>query len=260
MARQDNKGLHGTVGPVCYRVVDGEQYVYGKTPKGKMKQTAATKKSAVVLGKASRLGQNIRSCFDYDIAGFEDGQMNKRLTGVLAKSLHLSLDEAKDHYTFDAYSFKGIADLEFNQNSPLKDYLRVKPEVIFNTGEVHIFFPEADIRNYLKFPKHGADCELTVAICLVNLKEPGILRRAQRQTIKADTDHQNLSGQEFNFTVPEDCLCIVSVFLKFYSLGGTLMNSKKFSPAAIIDAVITPGTFAEQKNKLWTKMHDLNFD
>jgi hypothetical protein len=263
MAININNFYRGTLGPVAFKEVGGRQMMVSKVAPGVIKQTPGTKKSANTFGMASRLGGNLRHIYQHDLNGYYDGGMVSRLNAEINKSLIECRDPESRLFSFSADSFNPLADFDYNSKSLVKDSLKIKPQISIANGLLKVLFPRSGKLPALKFPAGSSDCELIVSVAFIELKEGRKVQVPDRKSLIINKKKQILSPPEFVFEVPDGCLCVVSMFLLYFNIRNNyrvVINNKKFSPAAICGAVITPGAFNENSKRFWIDMISLKFE
>jgi len=254
--------LKGSIGNNTFRVMNNKQLVSAKIAKGQMKQTEATKKMAGVFGKASRLGKQVRETVQGSLGKKYDPAMSRRLTTDLREILSACRDSETEQYVFDEQSFSPLNGFDYNLKSPLNKSLVKKLTSQMTDGVLSIDLPASKPLDLLVFPAESSACELAIEVSLFHLASGKRKYAAAIQSLKIEKGAASIDQQHFEFKVPDGCLCVVSVFLKFYSVFrdlSTIINSKTFSPAGICVAFVTPDVadMADQKN--WVRMY-LNFD
>jgi len=253
MAVLTNKFFKGVLGPVVFKERKGKQQVVTKVTPGTMKQTTATKSSQHTFGMASSLGAHIREAFQYDIYGLNDGEMTPRLSGAINQSLNFCRDPESKLYYFVEDSFYTLANFDFNTASKLNHRLGLNPKATVTDGVLKIAFPDHQRPYKLKFPKGSTSCIMTISVTLFRLRDGLRINIPTQQTLTIGLNDAILNGKTFLFDVPDGCLCIAGIFLKYYT-NRLMINNKLFSPAAICDALITPGVFVEDDNLKWVEL------
>lgn len=260
MAIRDGNFLRGIVGPVVCRVLNGKQEV--KSRPRKVKQTVASTKSANTFGKASSLGGQIRESLVDLLNRLQDREMHNRLTKQLNLCLVSCRDPKTRKFSFDQDSFHQLADLDFNIKSPLKTSLFTKPEITVSAGQLHVVFPSLKNGVSLNFPKGCLNCLMKVSVSLIRLQDGFRECRAASQSLIIKKGQDSLNGKELVFEVPDGCLCVVSVFLDYFSIFKDYVDpvkNKTFSPAGIWEAILIPGDFVND-TRHWEKMNGLKFE
>ena len=263
MAFNDGKYLHGRIGNLIHKKWRGKQIVQMKTMA--INQSAATKKTAGVFGKASTLSKEIRNSVSDLYKSNYDGAMINRFTTQNAALLRHCYDPETNTYTFKEDSFSRLNGFEFNLKSPLADSLWLQPEISLTENTLLIALPEFAIPDQLKFPVLANTCNLTCFVTLYAL-QAHLRHNHQPQILEISNTQSIVPAQQWTYDVPEGCLAVVSMGLEFYNLNGnikTVINSKTFNPAGICGALYHPGicTVEEKTNPSnnWKRMN-VGFD
>ena len=262
MARRKGDFLVGVIGPVTLRVVNGVQVMSNRIQPGVMKQTAATKQAAGYFGTAAALSSHIYRRHSSPLGNMNDGRLYKRLTTKLVDILNDCRDPLSNLYNFSTESFSSLVGLDFNINSPLRKRMVMLPELELENEMVTLAFPKTSQEIKLKFPPKSNDCEIIATAALFDLTNCKMANTYDWQKQAVNKEEPLLNNIKFKFTVPKVCLCIVSVFLKYYSIlhvHGSLVNTKQFSPGGICGAIITPGTFDGMDGRHWLEMDKVKF-
>lgn len=263
MAVFDGKFLRGTVGELIFKKIGNKQVVSTKRAPGTIKLTPDSIKAANTFGMASKLSSHIFNEFDEQINGFHDGSMFRRLNKELNLVLNLCRDFKTMEYSYDTHSFDSLSGLDFNIKSPVRKSFKRNPEINLTGRLLLVSLPEFAVGKFLRFPAGSSVCEFTVAITLFRLKDGMKMQATESQSVSIKRKTIISKKQNFEFEVPDGCLCIVGLFLKFFASSTAfpmLINTKNFSPAAICKAFSTPGVFVKNDNRLWVAMHGLKFD
>jgi len=254
--------LRGLVGPLVFSVIKNRQIVKKKVARGKLRQSKGTKAAANTFGMASSLGSYVRLVHKNGIRSLHDPGMALRMTNTLNHILMPCRDRKNKLFIFKPDSFDQLRGFDYNNVSPLNKSLLINPVINYTEDMLTVAFPEGLVANSLKFPVESYGCELTVSVSLFQLAEGLMCRRPQEQYFTIEKRQHLFDGQVFKFDVPSGCLYIVSLFLKYYTPYKnllTLVNTKKFSPGGIIETMITPGVFMNDKNYKWEVMGQLKF-
>lgn len=256
MAVMNGKFICGAVGPVIFRKVGTRQIVSAKGNTGR-RQTANTKKAANTFGMATSLSVQIIEAYAPITDELNDNKLFNRLNKELIPILNRCRDKETRKFNFDEDSFDKLPGIEFNINSLLGDSLLVKPKITINNEVLNVSLPKFDIKSVLKFPYGSYGCELTFGVMLFRLKDGMKLDNLEYQSIMTNKSADTLEAQDFKFPVPAGCLCIVTLFLKYFTPYMDflrIVNTKKFSPAAICGSFITPGDFIDNGEYKWCQM------
>lgn len=262
MARVYGNFLKGIIGPVSLKVLNGIQIVSQSIVPGTMKQTVKTIKAANTFGVASSLACHVREVFNNHINGFADSGMVNRLNGRMVGILNLSRDPETRLYNFENDSFNVLTGFDFNINSPLFKALSIVPYIKFNEGILNITAPAAKVPAKLKFIARSSHCEVVASVGLFRLEEGTRTHSTIDQSILIERQLPNLDQLNFRFNIPNGCLCIISIFLKYYSRIAKrelILNSKKYNPAGICAALLIPGKYEERDKQVWVEMNKLEF-
>jgi len=243
MGKFDGKQIRGLVGNIVIR--KGKKGPIVQSAPRKYKQTKATKQESSLFGKGSTLASALRHELNLIISSNQDGEMVNRFNTPIKAVLRQCYDPETQKFNFSEDSFSRLAGFEFNIKSPLINSLWVNPEMQLNGNILTISLPEIEIPAQLKFPLAANTCILMVIVSFTSL-EQCMRKRSATQTIEISQNETTVSARQFDFEVPQGCLCIAGIGLKYFSLHNsirTTFNSKAFNPAGIIGAVISPGTF-----------------
>jgi len=262
MARRKGDFLVGVLGPVTLRSVNGIQVMSRRLQPGVMKQTEETKRAAANFGMAGSLSSHIYQSHSSPLGKMNDGNLYNRLTSKLAGILNDCRDPVSNLYNFSTESFSSLVGLDFNINSPLRKRMVMLPELELENEMVTLAFPKTSQEIKLKFPPKSNDCEIIATAALFDLTNCKMANTYDWQKQAVNKEEPLLNNIKFKFMVPKGCLCIVSVFLKYYSIlhvHGSLVNTKQFSPGGICGAIITPGKFDGMDGRHWLQMDKVKF-
>lgn len=256
MARFDGKHLRGLVGPTISKVHRGKQIIQSKAVTPKSARTKGTKNAAEVFGYGSSLACAIRKAFNTVVSGFHDGDMNTRFLTEILQSLRQDLDEKTNRVILEELNFAALDGFDFNLCSPLKKSLLVKPEVTVTGNILQIELPELQLPQDLKFLKSATHCRLNCTVVSFDLKNERMLLQEVHTADISFTD-KTLAPQQWAFETEPGCLTVPVLSLGFmkHKMGGlVIINSQKFSPAAILETVFSSGEIDEAKTKKWQRM------
>ena len=262
MAIWNGKMLNGVLGLYVFREMNGKQVVSRRLAKGEMKQTEETKRVAAVFGMAGKLGNQLRGTVKNSIDKLYDPAMSRRLTMTLKEILIRCCDPKSEQYSFEEQSFSRLNGFDYNLTSPLNKNLIKDLAPTMANGILSIVLSASKPMDLLIFPEGSSACELTIGISLFRLKDGMKKFNAEIQVLTIRKYGADIDRQNFEFAVPDGCLCVVSVFLKYYTVLrdlATIINSKTFSPAGICTALITPGLYKNTDKRAWVRMPNLEF-
>lgn len=245
MAKFDGKQIIGLLGGLVFKKGTGNTTIVS-TKAETVKQTKATKEAGKVFGKASTLAKTMRmDLFQAIHDDWYDGKMINRLNNLTRGMLYQCYDKGTKKFNFKQDSFERLQGFEFNANSPITRNLWVNPELDLRGNQLTVRIPEMKIPEHLKFHASANTCEIRVVLAMYVL-EQALHHYPQLQSLEVKVNQEIVTAQEFNFEVPEGCLCIVGMNLFYTSRHEniqTVVNNKSFNPAAICGAILTPGTF-----------------
>lgn len=257
MATKKGDLISGAIGSVVFRVVDGKQIVCSLPAKGKVKQSQATKNSNTTFGVASTLAARIRDTMEGELLGKYDSGMCSRLSGKVFLSLKDCKDTETLQYDLRERCFNRLDSFPFNEKAQVSNYITEMPEVVLDNGMLAVKFKKMKILNQIKFPYRSYHCRLSVSVSLMQLS-------AGKMSIKAETQRKGISRAEndlepfvFNFTVPDGCFYVVSLFLEYLSNAKNItaaLTQKKLNPCCICKAAIAPGIYQGTDHFRWEEM------
>ena len=252
MARFDGKSLKGLIGGIVTKTDKNGKIIY-QSKAEHVNQSKGTKVASGIFGQASALAKIIRANLSYITNENHDTGMVNRFNTPFRDIMRQSFDKTTQTYSFSEDSFDRLAGFEFNVNSLLINHLLVKPTMKLEGLEVKVNIPEINIATQLKFAGGTNFCTLIVGSTQVALHKRRV-KQFEYQTIDiTSSPNAVIPAQEFTFTAAEGCLVTVGIGLHFYSLYNnikTVYNSTACSPANVIGAVVTPGTFVEPPQRV----------
>lgn len=254
MGIMDGDFLRGTVGSSVFKKHRNQQVVQGKSKKKQIDMTAASYDSAFVFGRASTLASTIR-VLNSDLIAFYDGAMISRFTGECNYILQQAATMGGKKFNFSPEAFSRLNGFEFNNDSPVKNYLFAQPITSFTGNLVNIDVPEIHIPNDLRFPPRARYCIVAFKVCLFDLQTDTYKDQAIKSfEIELKYPATTVPATQLSFEATQGCLCIISLglfYLEKTFAGNTVVNSTSFSPSAILKAVFCPGELIQQD---WTKI------
>lgn len=245
MARFKGKFLIGSIGNLTFKKNRKEQILQTKPGKGGVKQTTATKKAALVFGKASAFSNCIRSNFRQLTGSDYDGEMINRLNKENFAILKQCYQPETESYEFKADSFRRLNGFDFNSKSQLKDSLWVEPTVQLSEKELLIQLPEFKIPTDFKFPAYSHTCSLKLSVYLFSIKT-GVDHQLNLEPLQISNDQEMVPVREWKVEVPDGCICVTGMALHYYRIQGSMtipVNHKAFNPAVILNTTISKGTY-----------------
>lgn len=244
MAKIDKKGtVRGTVGPVVYRGYRDMNIIQGK-PRN-FKQSVESVKTSTEFGLSSTTAAVVRQAFQPAYI-HRDGEAVSRSTQVIYRSIRGSLNAVvgrRDLHDADLNCLKG---LEFNIHSKISDVLqcgyRVEKD---NEGSISVFMAGFDAKKDLHVPawikNSASQYRIRFSLIGFNFRQEyyELLDVKDVDFCKRETLEEQLI--RFDRKSEPDQLLMVSISILAYrytpmSEGYVLLNSKEFSPCAIIAA------------------------
>lgn len=251
MAIIDSRGrLHGKVGPVVYRTVGKTSIVQIKA--AKVRQTHATKESAVEFGLASNSARIIRMAL-FPLTYTADGGMINRLNTAVLKCIKSAEDLQKGERDLHDADLKNLEGFQFNKHSPLDQVLKVRPVAELDADKrVKVHIPAFQQQGGLQRPVHSYGCILRLMLVAVNFRED-----YYEYCSYTDIDlgrGNSFAGYDWEpeEVMPEGSIVMLSVSLHYLGASGMVeqpisMNTKEFSPAEIVAAFHVPVSEAGDK-------------
>jgi len=202
----------------------------------------------------------IRKTWDALPDMFQSDQTMQRLTSVLTDILGVCRNKDTMKYHFETDSFSALEGFNLNVNSKLNRMLLNMPVLKLEGNALQLVLPEFQIPQTLKFPGKSFRCVMTAAFSLFRLRDGYMHPRPELQVLEVNKTMAKVGAHEFNFSIPDGCLCIVTLSLDYFrggSGGWKSINSTRFSPACICGAFVTPGTY-NGTQKRWIKMQEFD--
>lgn len=245
MARFKGKFLIGSIGNLTFKKNKKEQIVQTKPGKRGIKQTTATKKTALVFGKASKFSNCIRTSFSFLTGRSYDGEMVNRLNKENFAILKQCYQPESESYDFKPDSFRRLNGFDFNNKSPLKDSLWIEPSVQLQDQKLLIQLSDFEIPADLKFPNRSNTCSLILKVYLLSIKT-GLQKHIHLETLQISNEQKTVRSREWKLEIPDGCICVTGMALDYYRIQGNLMtpvNHKEFNPVVILNATVSNGEF-----------------
>jgi hypothetical protein len=211
--------------------------------------------TAGLFGKGSALAAEIRRSLYLVIHENGDGTMVSRLTAEMAAIVRHCYQPETETFLFETDSFKSLTGFEFNLKSPFRKNLWLDLESKLSENTLTVTLPQSKIPEELKFLVRTNLCRITVCITLIDLKEGLKQKLPNFQTLDVTSDQHMLEKHDFEFAVPEGCLCVAGIGLNYYSVSKGITVDKRtrdFNPAAICAAFVNAGTFHTEEPLKWS--------
>lgn len=244
MAKVDNKGMvRGTVGSVVYRGYREKNIIQGKP--GKFKQTSDSIRASTEFGLSSTTAAVIRNAFRPAYI-YRDGEAVSRSTTLVYRGIMGSLTGSVGQRDLHDADLNSIIGMDFNIKSRVSDVLQVSQRVERDQeGKISVFMGALNAKTGLRVPQSisKAVSKYRIRFSLIGFN----FRKEYYEYLEVKdlevSKYGQLEAQAIRFeTQPEaDQLLMLSVSLLAYSEtrmeeGYVLLNSKEFSPCAIIAA------------------------
>ncbi|ADY53096.1 hypothetical protein Pedsa_2552 [Pseudopedobacter saltans DSM 12145] len=252
MAIIDKKGfIRGRIGNMVYRKV-GDTNIIQSRP-GEVRQTAATKESALEFGLASSTAKVLRQMFT-GLSHYADGSMINRLNNTVLNAIRSGTEETRGQRDLHHADLSTLIGFQFNRNSPLDETLLISPDIVINNnGLVKITIPAFESNELCWLPAANG-CFLRFTVISVDFKQQyhQLLGHHEIDVSKG----KNMEQMEW--TTPERAekgsIILVALSVVFYApdgirRDGIVLNDKSFFPAAIIAAFHSPYTANGKENK-----------
>ncbi|MFD1628482.1 hypothetical protein [Pseudopedobacter beijingensis] len=252
MAIIDKKGfIRGRIGNMVYRKV-GDTNIIQSRP-GKVRQTAATKESALEFGLASSTAKVLRQMFA-GLSHYADGGMINRLNNTVLNAIRNGDGATRGHRDLHQGDLSALIGFQFNKNSPLDETLLITPDIVINNdGSVKVMPPAMD-SSELCWLDNAQGCSLRFTVISVDFKQQyhQLLGHHEIEVTKGK------SLEQMEWITPESAengsIVLVALSVVFYAPdgirhNGIVLNDKSFFPAAIIAAFHAPETADGKENK-----------
>lgn len=255
MAIIDNKGIiRGAVGANVFRHSRGKNIIQAKPRK--YKQTAASIASSAEFGMISSSAAIIRHAFE-PAYRYYDGRVVGRMTSAVGRSVRSAAGTICGQRDLHDGDLSCLLGTEFNKNSLLKDVLPVQPQISRDdSGAVVVQMPALNMKTDLKLPRElmykGYKMKVRFLLVAFSFRE-SYYEYIDSQELEYLLN-QNAGAQELTLSgdIPQGCMLLLSMSLSLYGChaldeGFVLLNSKAFSPAALVAAWQEPGLIPLEK-------------
>jgi hypothetical protein len=245
MGKFDGKQITGVVGNLVFKRGRDKKDTIIQIKPARVKQTKASKVTAGIFAKASSLAKLLRQDFNPIMSGFYDGAMVNRFNTLNRSILDHCYDKETKTYVFEEDSFSRLAGFEFDAKSLLGNYFWADPVVHWEDSSLRITIPAFETNKQLKFPGRANTCKMKITVGLYNFSLSQH-RNSYYEEINVAQNQGLVPEQEFTFEVPEGCFCVAGIGLEYfyqYNDVRNSLNNKELSPARLLSAIITPGTF-----------------
>jgi hypothetical protein len=255
MAIIDNKGIiRGAVGPSVFRHSRGKNIIQSKP--GKYKQTAASIASSAEFGLINSSAAIIRHAFE-PAYRYYDGRVVGRMTSAVGRSVRSAAGTICGQRDLHDGDLSYLLGTEFNKNSLLKDVLPVQPQISRDdSGAVVVQMPALNMKTDLKLSRElmykGYKMKVRFLLIAFNFRE-SYYEFIDSQDLEYLLS-KNAGARELTLSgdIPQGCMLLLSMSVSLYGCnaldeGFVLLNSKAFSPAALVAAWQEPGIIPLEK-------------
>lgn len=243
MAIIDKKGfIRGRIGNTVYRKV-GDTNIIQSRP-ARVRQTAATKESALEFGLASSTAKVLRHMFA-GLSHYADGGMINRLNNTVLNAIRNGNGATRGQRDLHQGDLSLLTGFQFNRNSPLDETLLVMPDVLLEEdGSVKIMMPAIN-SGELCWLADANSCSLRFTVMAVDFRKQyhQLLGHHEVEMQKTKT------LERMEWTAPERAekgsIILVALSVVFHTPDGIrhdgiMLNDKSFYPAAIVAALHAP--------------------
>lgn len=240
MAIQDRNGkIRGKINNIVYRRL-GDQQILQIAP-DRVKQTYATKLSALEFGLASAHGKVIRQIFQ-KVYEQPDGKMNNRLNTAIAACLRSSNKEIGERTLHDT-DLSCLKGFQFNLNAPIENRIAVRP--VWNVGPDGLFrfrLPSFNLASDILYPPGNVRMDPTFTIGLIAVQ----FEKEYAQVVDYESfayenlDRQSQIDWECRRQLPAGAIVMVVFSLRYSTLNWVgkqiWTTNPDFFPTIILDA------------------------
>lgn len=257
MAIQIGNFLHGRIGDLVYKVVNGKQIVTRRPVQKKRKLAQKTIYGRDTFGLGTSLSSVMRKSIVPLLHGFNDSDLSIRLTSKIVKALRSCRDPKTMEFNMEQDSFRSLDFFECNKHSELAP--RIKFLSNFKTAQnlLEVVIPSFNTLNNSSFPYNSVRCTVRVNLSYFRIWDGLMSADQDTQMTVIDRSSAAYEGHAFYFNLPQGSLCMVTAFLEYSAFSNkqyTVINSHKFSPACILNVFLTPGSYQNNDNIKWIKM------
>lgn len=225
------------VGNVVFRIRDGRQIVQSRP--SKVRQTAATKKSASEFGSCSKWTKQLRNGLAPFLIRLTDSTMHSRFSAAMYNTIKGNTALPIGQRAPWNSTMAPLQGFDFNTHSPFTNYF--KPAIVaeLNTNkEASISIPAFDPQTDVVFPTGCTTAKLAFYIYATNLQDPE--STLVFHSLLPIDKHTTVPAQNLVTTtpLPQNWFVIASVKLLYYNPNvlteSNYLNTKTFSPAMVV--------------------------
>lgn len=234
MARQTALKFSGSSGGVIFYERQGGYYMRSKPQQ--VRQTSATKASAVTFGKANTLGKSLRQAMKPILPNATDRQLMYRLSSALQQWLAV-----KDN---GLTGLQPVAPLQyFELNTACSLWERCKPKLTVQwqpDGNALLSIPAINPVADITAPAGTTAVQLHIMAVACRLNDAAI-QSVQEQTIAYNYTTTNYPSQQVSFSLPVSngnlLLIAVALLYRLQDMPERYDSKIQWLPAAVIGAV-----------------------
>ncbi|MEJ7559803.1 MAG: hypothetical protein WKF66_15945 [Pedobacter sp.] len=245
MAMLNGDGFSGMIGPfVIRKMKDGRSVIQIKPRHYRL--NAKSKKTTTMWGFGSTVACLIRKQLSSAVMLYDPGMVN-RFNDPIRDVLSHCYNSKENVFNFEQDSFNRLTDFEFNIKSPLINFLWVKPVMLLKDNVLTVTIPEFQIGSQFTFPARTNTCQVTILVTQINLNQ-ALTREELESTFEINADELNHPERTLTFNLANESISVAAIGLAFFKRTNdirTPYNSKSFSPANVIGAVVTGGVYVE---------------
>ncbi len=251
MAIVDKKGfIRGRIGNMVYRKVGNTNIIQSRP--SRVRQTVATKESALEFGLASSTSKVIRHMFA-GLSHYADGGMINRLNNTVLNAIRNGNGALRGQRDLHQSDLSLLVDFQFNRNSPLYETLAVTPVVsVENNGSVKLSMPAIG-KDKMCWLADANGCSLRFTVMAVDFK-----KQYYQLLGHHEVETRDRMLDQLEWTAPERAesgsIVLVALSVVFHApdgirRDGIVLNDKDFYPAAIVAAIHAPEMADGKENR-----------
>lgn len=232
MARITKVFTSGKIGPVISYEFRGKPCVRAKPQR--VRQTKATKASAKLFGKASRLSRLLRGGLKPVLPDPQEKDMMYRLNNTLFRWLQAGMPDP----TLIASDPLAINAFEFNTQSELSARLKVKPTVEWIKGKAIIHIPKLVPAIAISAPARTKTVQWTICLAGCSITDSNQAWNTET-TIDMPYNDKEVPAQqiELSFNIPRESITVVAIGLSYIAEKKGRLNKivdKKWLPCGVM--------------------------
>ena len=239
MSKVNAKGqLSGAVGPVYFRVLNGQGIVQAKPGRGKVKQAQATKRNASDFGVASSTAKKIRLAVGSLLKLQTDPMHYRRLTAKVHEAMLTGNDSPKGSRTLAGGTPKVLEGFQWNDRVNFGKSCLLAPVISLATSNrITVDIANTAVREALAMPRLAAMGELFYVVVVLDTAQWSA-QSVDIFKIPVAATATSLPAQQFmTEPIPQGSLVLVIAALQYFSahsaMGAAPLETKTGFPAEI---------------------------